>query len=484
MSVRVDTSSLIAGACVVGNRGLGITGAVIRATTATGTHGPGYLYNDWSSGDDAKEFRGLIVTPPSGGTFKSYEDGSFDLTGAVDGTYGFTYRLFVDGADLGVATSSIVVGSLVGPDITAPTLTGVLAVSSLSPTGYTVTWSPGFDNVAVATYERSLDGGATWFDVGYVLVSNITGRTPGTTDQVRVRAKDAAGNVSTPPLSVSVTLPSFADISPPTLTGSITNSTPTNTSYALYWPIATDNVAVIGYEYSLDDGASYTSAGLSTSVSISGRAPGSTDNVRVRAYDFAGNRSVALSKSVTLGNVFSTEPVSVPDAIFAARLDSGDAGMESLVASLITAAREQAEHVTGRLYVPRNIQVTSIDWPSSTAVLYVQNPRNVNVSYWNGIAWVDMLTTEFAWAAVTGGTIIAPALGTTWPTLGDIAIGPRVRVDIAAGLADPLSAPEQVKNYIKALVTVWVRSPGASDYRKLEQNPHFDRLLDAERLWL
>jgi hypothetical protein len=111
MSVRVDTSSLIVGACVVGNRGLGVTGAIIRATTGTGGNGPGYLYNDWTSGDDAKEFRGLIVTPPASGVFFAYEDGSFDLTGAVDGVHNFVYRLFIDGADLGTATASITVGS-------------------------------------------------------------------------------------------------------------------------------------------------------------------------------------------------------------------------------------------------------------------------------------------------------------------------------------------------------------------------------------
>ena len=110
MSCRVD-STLIAGACVVGNRGLGVLGATVRSDTATGAHGPGYLYNDWSSGDDAKEFRGLIVTPPSSGTFSAEEDGSFDLTGAPDGSYTFVYRLFVDGADLGTATASITIGA-------------------------------------------------------------------------------------------------------------------------------------------------------------------------------------------------------------------------------------------------------------------------------------------------------------------------------------------------------------------------------------
>lgn len=111
MTCRVD-STLIAGACVVGDRGLGVLGSVIRADTAAGTHGAGYLYNDWEAGDDAKEFRGLIVTPPASGTLVAYEDGSFDFTAPADGSYSFTYRLFVDGADAGLAFVGIGVGAL------------------------------------------------------------------------------------------------------------------------------------------------------------------------------------------------------------------------------------------------------------------------------------------------------------------------------------------------------------------------------------
>lgn len=111
MKARYDVP-WIAGKAIYGNSGLGVTGAVIRATTATGTHGPGILYDDWdNSGDDAKEFRARIVTPPSAGSLFVYEDGSFTLDGAADGSYSLVYRLFVDGVDLGTATETINVGS-------------------------------------------------------------------------------------------------------------------------------------------------------------------------------------------------------------------------------------------------------------------------------------------------------------------------------------------------------------------------------------
>lgn len=120
MSVRVDTSSLIAGSCVVGNRGLGVLGAVIRATTSTGSAGAGYLYNDLTIIDDDKEIRGLLLTVPSDGLFVANEDGSFTLTGAVDGDYTFTYRLYEDGVDKGVVSppSTITIGTIIPPVFT------------------------------------------------------------------------------------------------------------------------------------------------------------------------------------------------------------------------------------------------------------------------------------------------------------------------------------------------------------------------------
>lgn len=183
------------------------------------------------------------------------------------------------------------------PDTTAPTMSGVITVSSLSSTGYTLSWPAGADDVAVTGYERSLDGGGSWVAVGNVLSTVISGRTPEATDQVRVRAKDGAGNASNE-LSTVVTLP--ADTTSPTMTGSLAVSAVTATSYSLAWVAATDNVAVTAYEVSVDAGTIYQGIGLALGANITGRTPGTTDAVRVRAKDAAGNASAPLSTSVTL----------------------------------------------------------------------------------------------------------------------------------------------------------------------------------------
>jgi hypothetical protein len=124
-----------------------------------------------------------------------------------------------------------------GGDTTLPTLTGSITVSALATTGYTLTWPAGADNVAVTGYEVSLDGGTSYASVGNVLTTNITGRTPGSTDAVRVRAFDAANNKSTPALSTSVTLSS--------VTGTCTITNIKNNAGTLQTAVTIDNLIFI-----------------------------------------------------------------------------------------------------------------------------------------------------------------------------------------------------------------------------------------------
>lgn len=92
------------------------------------------------------------------------------------------------------------------------------------------------------------------------------------------------------------------DTEPPVMSGSISVSLLTQTSYTLTIPVATDNVGVTGIDYSLNAGVSYTTIGVTTTINITGRTAGTTDQVRVRARDAAGNLSTLLQTSVTLLN--------------------------------------------------------------------------------------------------------------------------------------------------------------------------------------
>lgn len=316
-SLRIDTTDLIAGSLVIGVTGLGIPGSLIPTT---GEHGGSLLANDIDSGDENKEFRALIGTPniPEGASLFVWEDGSVEITNAADGSYIIPYTLYVDGVNLGAASATLTVGEA-SIDTQAPTWATGAAInqSNLTQTSYTLTWPAASDNIAVTGYELSLDGGSTYpISVGgSTLTYNVAGRTAGTTDQVRVRAFDAINNKSSV-LSLAVQLQSAtptADTQAPTWANgaSIGSSNITQTTYTLTWPAASDNVAVTGYEISLDGGASYPlSVGGSTlTYNVTGRTAGTTDQVRVRATDAANNKSSSLSTTVQLlAAVDSTAP--------------------------------------------------------------------------------------------------------------------------------------------------------------------------------
>lgn len=127
MSIRVDSSSLIAGAVVVGAPGLGV---LAEAVPSTGEHGAGYLYDSLEfPADVGKEVRGLITTWPTLGTLTAFEDSSFEYDGPSDS---FAFQMYVDGVAVGAPqTVTIMVGS-------APSITGITA-SNITQTGATIT---------------------------------------------------------------------------------------------------------------------------------------------------------------------------------------------------------------------------------------------------------------------------------------------------------------------------------------------------------
>ena len=91
------------------------------------------------------------------------------------------------------------------------------------------------------------------------------------------------------------------DTDPPTVPTGLSSSNVGSTSFDISWNASTDNVAVSGYNIYLDDSNIGNATGTSTSVT--GLSPNTTYNVKVSAYDAAGNES-AQSSGI---NVTTTE---------------------------------------------------------------------------------------------------------------------------------------------------------------------------------
>ena len=134
------------------------------------------------AGDSCANFAQVATT----GATTHTDSGRTDAT-----TYRYRVRAY-DGAGLDSGYSAIV--NVTTPDITPPVITS-LAFNGVTAHEATAQWT-GSDNKRVASYQYSRDGGASWTSTGLAQSLPITGLASTATYSLRVRAFDAAGNVS------------------------------------------------------------------------------------------------------------------------------------------------------------------------------------------------------------------------------------------------------------------------------------------------
>jgi fibronectin type 3 domain-containing protein len=211
-----------------------------------------------------------------------------------------------------------------GPDTQAPTVPGALAATATS-SQIALTWTASTDNVGVTGYrvERCQGAGCTTFaQIGTPTVNSYTdsGLPVGTAYVYRVRAADAAGNLSGYSGTATATTTS-PDTQPPTAPGTLTATVASSTQINLAWGAATDNTAVTGYlvERCLGAGCS-TFAQIGTTSGLSygdaGLTASTTYLYRVRATDAASNLGPYSSASATT-QAGDTQPPSAPGALSA-----------------------------------------------------------------------------------------------------------------------------------------------------------------------
>lgn len=216
------------------------------------------------------------------------------------------------------------VTTLVAPDTQAPTVPTGLAAAAASTTQVNLTWAASTDNVGVTGYrvERCTGAGCTTFaQISTPTTTSYgdTGLTASTSYLYRVRATDAAGNLSGYSAVVSATTQT-PDTQAPTAPASLTATVASGTQITLAWTASTDNVGVTGYRVERCSGASCTTfaqvaAPTAISYSDAGLTSATSYSYRVRATDAAGNLS-AYSVSATAVTP-DTVPPSAPAGMIA-----------------------------------------------------------------------------------------------------------------------------------------------------------------------
>ncbi|WP_329297476.1 discoidin domain-containing protein [Streptomyces sp. NBC_00659] len=179
-------------------------------------------------------------------------------------------------------------------DTQAPTAPSNLGYTEPATGQIKLTWSAASDDTAVTGYDIYADGQLRASVAGNVLTYTDT-QPAGSAITYFVRAKDAAGNVSSN--SNSVTRPaSGGDTQAPTAPGSLAY-TQSGSDVKLTWQASSDNVKVTGYDVYADGRLAKSVAGDVTTYTDTPSAT-ATVTYYVKAKDAAGNVSAA-SNSVT-----------------------------------------------------------------------------------------------------------------------------------------------------------------------------------------
>ena len=189
-------------------------------------------------------------------------------------------------------------------DTTAPTWTATLTPGTPTETAVVVTASALATDANAVTYEVSYDNAATWAAI-VPSGSNFTlqGSAGVTYATSKLRAKDAAGNYSTPVLSVpSYTMAASSDVTAPTV-GTMAASAITSSGFTLTVSGAADETALHAtpYAFTTDGGTTYSAYQASPVYATTGKTAETGYSCNWRVRDAEGNVSIGTAQTVTTG---------------------------------------------------------------------------------------------------------------------------------------------------------------------------------------
>jgi hypothetical protein len=400
-----------------------------------------------------------IAAPPGVGT-------TFSDTGLPPST-SFQYRVRATDAAGNIGPYSPTASATTLPDSTPPTAPSGLTASPVGSTQINLSWNASTDDVGVTGYliERCQGSGCNAFlqiaaPAGTATTYGDLGLPTGTSFSYRVRATDAAGNLS-PYSGVASAMTPMVDTQPPTAPASLSATAISNSQVNLSWAASTDNVGVTGYlvERCQDSGCTgfaqiAVTGGTTTTFGDSGLASATSYSYRVRATDGAANLGgySPVATTTTQSNpppptipsyvqgAFAT-PQSSKSSLAVAYPGAQGAGDLNVVVVGWNDTTSQVASVTdskGNVY-SRAIGPTQRSGQVSQSIYYAANiapaaagGNSVTVTFSAPAAYVDLRVMEYAGvvrsnpldvAVAASGASISPSSGSlTTTTAGDLLV--------------------------------------------------------------
>ena len=175
----------------------------------------------------------------------------------------------------------------------------------------------------------------------------------------------------------------------------------------------------------------------------------------------------------------TAEPVSLQEARLQCKVDSDDTTHDAVLLSLITAAREFAEHYTGRALAPQTLELALDEFPDVITLPMPPVASITSINYTDTAGDEQTLAADQYSLSLYGDSrLVTPAYGVTWPSTQ--AIPDAVRVKYVTGYTN---CPRAVKAAL--LLHIELESPinpNTPDERRMKEKAR-DSLLDTVRLY-
>ncbi len=173
------------------------------------------------------------------------------------------------------------------------------------------------------------------------------------------------------------------------------------------------------------------------------------------------------------------EPISLAD--LAAHLRRDITAEQDYLATLISAARADAEAIMGWPVCSSQFLQTEIGWADGIA-LSMQPVQSVQTVKYLDATGTEQTLAGTEWRLQSANSKIVPAFGKTWPAT--LVADDAVRVTYTAGYANPASVPAPIKQWIKLRAAAFdLYREAWTEGRPIQKNEFIDRLLDAYKNW-
>jgi chitodextrinase len=261
--------------------GTPVKGAVTETTIAL----------SWSASTDAVGVSGYRLFQDGKQLTAVITGTSYTVTGLESSTsYAFVVKAYDKAGNVSLGSGALTVSTAAPTDTSGSNIPTNLVVEDVAVSTATISWTAPADGLAVS-YNVFRSG--TPIAQGVTATTyTATGLDPNTKYIFAIRAVNASGTESpTSQGRAATTLPT-TDTEAPTVPTNVTVGATTNTSIALSWTASTDNVAVAGYKILLD-GEELNETATQTSLIINGLTANTSYSVSIKAFDEAGNDSLA-----------------------------------------------------------------------------------------------------------------------------------------------------------------------------------------------